>query len=217
MTVPATLVSERSERRRREVCDAARRVIARKGLEVTTMRDVSREGGFTTGVLTHYFPDKQAVIHGAFAAASDDWIAEVRDRLARAGSPEDQLVTLVRAALPADDRRQAEWRLWSEMWTYAGRDPGFAAQLVATDAVWEREIGRVLLRAQTAGVIADVDARVEAAVLARLIDGLGLRAWLSGRWEDARRTLVQHLATIGVGTSLQERMLQPCGDEEGDP
>ena len=55
-------------------------MIARKSLEVTTLRDISREGGFTTGVVTHYFPDKQAVIVGAFAAASDDWLAEVRTR-----------------------------------------------------------------------------------------------------------------------------------------
>lgn len=54
--------TERSERRRREVCDAARRVIARNGLEVTTLRDISREGGFTTGVLSHHFPDKKAII-----------------------------------------------------------------------------------------------------------------------------------------------------------
>ena len=85
MTSTATPSLDRSQRRRREVCDAARRVIARNGLEVTTLRDISREGGFTTGVVTHYFPDKQAVIVGAFAAASDDWLAEVRDASRRSG------------------------------------------------------------------------------------------------------------------------------------
>ena len=36
--------------------DAARRVIARKGLEATTLRDIAREGGFTTGVVTPLLP-----------------------------------------------------------------------------------------------------------------------------------------------------------------
>jgi len=90
MTSTATPSHDRSQRRRREVCDAARRVIARNGLEVTTLRDISREGGFTTGVVTHYFPDKQAVIVGAFAAASDDWLAEVP---LRAGTGTDRLGT----------------------------------------------------------------------------------------------------------------------------
>ena len=198
--------TERSERRRREVCEAARRVIVRNGLETTTMRDISREGGFTTGVLTHYFPDKQAVIVGAFLAASDGWFAELHRRLAAAGAPEEQLVAIVHLALPTDPGRRAEWRLWGEMWTYAGRDPAFAAQLVETDAMWEREIRAVLERAREAGLLANVDAAAEAAVLARLIDGLGLRAWLDDRWEDARARLVHHMGTLGVPGPVLRRM-----------
>lgn len=180
------------------------------------MRDISREGGFTTGVLTHYFPDKEAVIHGAFAAASDDWTADARARLAMAGSAEDQLVALVDVALPRDDGRRAEWRLWSEMWTYAGRDSGFAARLVATDAAWEADIRAVLEHARTAGVIHRISADVEARVLARLIDGIGLRAWLSGRWDDARDLLVAHLATLGVDEALQQRMRHDTDRQGGD-
>jgi TetR/AcrR family transcriptional regulator, transcriptional repressor of bet genes len=216
MTAPARADADRSAQRRREVCEAARRVICRKGLEVTTMRDISREGGFTTGVLTHWFPDKQAVIHGAFAAASDEWLADVRARLARAQSAEDQLVALVQVALPDDETRRAEWRLWSEMWTYAGRDTQFAARLVSTDAMWEREIREVLEWARSAGVIGDVDIGVEAPVLARLIDGLGLRAWLSGQWDEARDQLVAHLATLGMEQRLQKRLRAPGNDTEGD-
>jgi AcrR family transcriptional regulator len=198
--------SERSERRRREVCEAACRVIVRNGLETTTMRDISREGGFTTGVLTHYFPDKHAVIMGAFLAVSDNWFAELRRRLAAAGTPDEQLIALVHLALPSDPGRRAEYRLWSEMWNYAGRDPGFAAQLVKTDAVWEHEIRGVLDRAREAGLLANIDAAAEAAVLARLIDGLGLRAWVGGNWEDARGRLVHHMGTLGVPGPVLRRM-----------
>jgi AcrR family transcriptional regulator len=198
--------SERSERRRREVCEAAYRVIIRNGLETTTMRDISREGGFTTGVLTHYFPDKQAVIRGAFVAASDDWFAELHRRLAAAGTPAEQLVALVHLALPSDADRRAEYRLWAEMWTYAGGDPEFATQLVETDADWEREIRGVLERAREAGLLTNVDAAAEAAVLARLIDGLALRAWLGDSWEDARGRLVHHMGTLGVPGPVLRRM-----------
>jgi AcrR family transcriptional regulator len=188
------------------VCEAACRVIVRNGLETTTMRDISREGGFTTGVLTHYFPDKQAVIVGSFLAASEDWFAELRRRLAVAGTPDEQLVALVHLALPSDPERRAEYRLWSEMWTYAGRDAEFAAQLIETDALWEQEIRDVLERTLRAGAIRDIDVIVEARLLARLIDGLGLRAWLSGRWLEARGELVAHLANLGVAEPVLERM-----------
>jgi AcrR family transcriptional regulator len=209
MTSTATPSPDRSQRRRREVCDAARRVIARNGLEVTTLRDISREGGFTTGVVTHYFPDKQAVIVGAFAAASDDWLAEVRARVADAGDAAGALVAIVQVAIPVDPVRRSEWRLWAEMWAYAGRDPEFAAQLVETDARWEREIRTVLARAGEEGVLPGIDADREAPLLARLIDGLGLRAWLSGRWPQARAQLVIHLAELGADAALQRRMFEP--------
>jgi AcrR family transcriptional regulator len=198
--------STRSQRRRRDVCDAARRAIIEKGLEATTLRDIAREGGFTTGVVTHYFPDKHAVIVGTFAAASQDWLAAARSAIQAAGSPERQLEALVGVALPDDAPRRGEWRLWSEMWTYAGRDAEFAAQLIQTDALWELEIRGVLERTRKAGAIRDIDVVVEARLLARLIDGLGLRAWLSGRWFEARGELLAHLASLGVAESVLERM-----------
>ena len=188
------------------MCDAARRAITEKGLEATTLRDIAQEGGFTTGVVTHYFPDKRAVIVGAFAAASQAWLADARAAIQAADSPERQLEALVGAALPDDATRRGEWRLWSEMWTYAGRDPEFAAQLIETDALWELEIRAVLERTREAGAIRNIDVVVEARLLARLIDGLGLRAWLSGRWPEARCELLAYLANLGVSEAVLKRM-----------
>ncbi len=215
MSTPDRLPSARSEQRRREACDAAVRVIVRNGLQVTTLRDIGREAGFTTGVLMHHFPDKAAVISATFAAVSDDFIAEAGRRLRGASSPTDRLVELVAVALPASDARRAEWRVWSEMWTYAGRDPEFAAQVVATDARWEAEIAAVLEDARAAGVIRDVDVAAETALLARLVDGLGMRAWLTGRWDEARLLLVRHVATLGVADEVLERMREPAPTSGG--
>jgi TetR/AcrR family transcriptional regulator, transcriptional repressor of bet genes len=178
----------------------------RNGLEATTLRDIAREGGFTTGVVTHYFPDKRAVIAGAFAVASHDWLEDARAAISGADSPERELEALVGVALPDDARRRGEWRLWSEMWTYAGRDPKFAGELIETDALWEFEIRSVLERTRRVGAIREIDVAVEARLLARLIDGLGLRAWLSGRWPEARGELVAHLSTLGVAEPVLDRM-----------
>ena len=95
------------------------------------------------------------------------------------------------------------------MWTYAERDPEFAEQLVDSDAAWERFVRDALVRASEAGLIrADLDIDTEAAVFARLVDGLGLRSSLSGRWTAARRQLVHHMATLGVSESLLAQMLE---------
>lgn len=174
-------------------------MIIREGLEATTLRDISREGGFTTGVLTHYFPDKQALIAGTFAATSRDWIEHARATLAEAATLPQLLSAFVTVAVPREPERRAEWRLWAEMWTYAGRERAFVAELEAADALWEHEIHAMLRRVRDEGFLpAGLDLDMEAAVLARLVDGLGLRAWLSGSWEQARSLLIGHLASLGL-------------------
>ncbi len=188
---------------------AARTVIVRQGLEATTLRDIAREGGFTTGVVSHYFPDKTAVIVGTFTFAAEEWNILVQRTVTAAPTAEEGLVNLVRVSIPTDPVYRAEWRLWSEMWTYAERDADFAEHLVHSDSAWERFVRDALVRAGDAGLIrADLDIATEAAVFARLVDGLGLRSSLSGRWTAARRQLVHHMATLGVSEPLLAQMLE---------
>jgi AcrR family transcriptional regulator len=190
---------ERLSSRMRVAANAARRVIIRKGLEATTLRDIAREGGFTTGVLTHHFADKRDVIVAAFAETSRLWIAYARDELAGARTLDELIAAFLRVAIPAEDERRAEWRLWAEMWVYAGCDHDFAEQVEATDAVWTGVVREVLERCRDEGGLRPgVDLELEAEILNRLTDGLGVRAWLSHDWELPRACLEQHLRTLGL-------------------
>jgi AcrR family transcriptional regulator len=201
----------RAAARQDEVLRAARRVIIRKGLADTTLRDIAREGGFTTGVVTHHFPDKRAVIFGAFTSAWTEWVDESRQMFAGAQTPRDLLFALVDQAIPASKDRRDEWRLWSEMWTYAGSDPAFAEQLVRADtSIWESDLAGVVRELQRSGMFRkDLHPEAEATIMNRLTDGLGLKAWLTGRWEDARRDFVRHLASLGLPGDLVEELLRP--------
>ena len=204
------------EGRRLEVAVAARRTILRQGLEATTLRDIGREAGFTTGVITHHFADKEAVIAACFELASAEWLGEVEDRLATALTAEEQLLALVGLAIPADPRRQEEWRLWAEAWVYASRRATFADVLVAMDTVWERRIAEVLGAARAAALLhGELDVALEATVLARLVDGLGIRAWLTGEWTAARRFLVGHLRSLGLPARLEAPFLHMVVDTTG--
>jgi AcrR family transcriptional regulator len=199
--------------------DAARRVIIREGLESTTLRDIAREGGFTTGVLTHHFADKRDVIVAAFAETSRHFIAWAREELESARTLEELLGALLRVAVPADADRRAEWRLWAEMWVYAGRDHEFARQVEATDAVWTGMVRSVLVRCRDEGRLRPgIDLHLEAEILNRLIDGLGLRAWLSHDWESPRACFEQYLCTLGlereVAAARAEGALQPRSERE---
>ena len=74
---------------------------------------------------------------GAFSSASEEFETQTAAALDRADSPQDLLRVLVSVSLPDNRARREEWGLWSEMWTYAGRDADFAAELLETSSRWE--------------------------------------------------------------------------------
>src|SRR5260370_34891600 len=51
--------------RRRELADAACRVIARNGLAGTTLADVAEESGWSIGSIRYYFPTKDELVASA--------------------------------------------------------------------------------------------------------------------------------------------------------
>ena len=50
------------EARREELVEATWRVIARAGMLGATMREIAREAGVSTGILAHYFADKEDLL-----------------------------------------------------------------------------------------------------------------------------------------------------------
>ncbi|MBW0103982.1 TetR/AcrR family transcriptional regulator, partial [Pseudonocardia sp. KRD291] len=50
------------DQRREEILDAAIRVIGTVGIDHATTRAIARESGYSTGVLSHYFEDKDELL-----------------------------------------------------------------------------------------------------------------------------------------------------------
>ena len=48
-------------------------------------------------------------------------------------------------------------------------------------------------------------------MFARLADGLGIRAWLSGDFQGARRHLVGYLGALGLSEALQQQFVSGRG------
>jgi AcrR family transcriptional regulator len=57
------------EHRKLEIAQATWRAIKILGIENLTLRDIAVEAGFTTGVFSHYFKDKNSVLRYAFNIA----------------------------------------------------------------------------------------------------------------------------------------------------
>ncbi len=98
--------------RREQICRAAATVISREGFAATTLRKVAEEAGVSTGMLNHYFSNRQDLLTQTLLFVSH----RTQDRLWAAvdGIPpgEKRLVALLDSALADDQPMYESWRVW---------------------------------------------------------------------------------------------------------
>ena len=164
--------------RREELVLAAWRVIAARGIDEVTIREIARESGYSSGVLAHYFENKDDLLAHALRL-SHTRIQKRYDAELGVPLPADQLRGILLDNLPLDEQRELETRIEMSFWARALRNE-------ALHEIQERESEtlRALLRglvekAQTDGAIApehDVEEVLE--LLGAVIDGVSLHALL---------------------------------------
>ena len=160
--------------RRFEVSEAAWRVIVREGLDRTSMRAIAQEMSCTTGVVTHYFRNKQELILFALNQVTERLQILMGDALEGVSGPQ-RLVEIVSCFLPCDVHRQEIVKVWVAFLGYAvGRDELMREH--RQSAAQLREIIIQELKAlQVAGLIRrDIDPEVESNALLALGNGVSL-------------------------------------------
>jgi AcrR family transcriptional regulator len=95
------------ELRREELLAATWRVIARTGIIGVTTREIAREAGFSTGVLAHYFADKEELLAAALRLSHQQVYARIRERT-QGLLGMDAIRVVMLEALPLDDQRMLE-------------------------------------------------------------------------------------------------------------
>lgn len=112
------------DERREEIAEATWRVIEREGLEGANLRDIAREAGHTTGVLSHYFRGKRELLAFAFQLVVDRSTERI-SRVVREAGVLEALAEL----LPIDEERRREATIWLVLMTASLRDPVLAEEL----------------------------------------------------------------------------------------
>ena len=112
------------EKRREEIAEAAWRVVERAGPEGANMREIAREAGHTTGVVTHYFRGKRELMAFAFGLMVERSTGRVAEAAASSG-PAEALAQL----LPLDEERRRETTVWLALMSASLTDPDLAVEL----------------------------------------------------------------------------------------
>src|SRR5215470_13060809 len=109
-------------RRREEIASFTLGLIRRGGLENATLRRIAKEGGFSMGVLTHYFRSKDEIIAFAFHFLTERTFAELDALLAAQAPGLARLESVLEYIFPKPDR-PANFALWVGLWEGAIRNP----------------------------------------------------------------------------------------------
>jgi AcrR family transcriptional regulator len=165
--------------RREALLAAVWRVIARDGLERATVRTIAEETGWSTGVLAHYFADKEDILTSALQLSRERIRARWDEKLAGLNGVA-ALRELVLDNLPLDDERELETRFHFNYWTRLLTHEGMQA------AHWRQGpelVDRLTGLVEEAQTLGEIDAGVPAADVAErllaLIDGLSLHSLLN--------------------------------------
>lgn len=185
--------------RRIEVAKAAWRVIVREGLDRTSMRAIAQELGSSTGVVTHYFRDKEELTLFALEQVFEN-VAEEMKACAR-WQGIDRLEQIIFVALPLENIDRDDWKVWVAFLGYSiGREHLVQEHRKRYDFL-RRMICQELADLQTAKLIrADLDLTLEANALIALVDGIGTGVVICP--EQFSATQQQYLVRRHINTLL---------------
>ncbi|MEM9542722.1 MAG: TetR/AcrR family transcriptional regulator [Cyanobacteria bacterium P01_E01_bin.42] len=160
--------------RRIEVSEAAWRVIVREGLDRTSMRAIAQEMNCTTGVVTHYFRNKQELI--VFALHQVTARLQVRMEQAIANlSGLERLVTMLSVFLPRDREGQEILMVWVAFLGYAVGRQGLMDEHRQSASMLRQIVVTELNGLQKEGLIRpDIAPETEANVLLAIGNGVSL-------------------------------------------
>lgn len=160
--------------RRKELREAAFRVMQRAGVPGTTLERVAAEAGASKGIVLHYFGSKDALFEQVMREANLVLARRVAARLAQAKTPTERLMAILHGNFDAELFTAPICQAWLSLVAEVPRNPALARVQRVIHARMRSNLMSALRPALPRAV-----AQAEALRLAALIDGLWLREGLA--------------------------------------
>ena len=185
------------ESRRRQLIEVTIDSLAELGFVGTTLAQIAGRAGVSPGLVAHYFGDKDGLLDAAFRSLARRVEHHVRARLRFISTPRARIQAVIDANLALEEFSQRTGTAWLAFWGQVLHVPS----LKRVQAAYQR---RTLsnLRYSLKQLVPPDEARNLAAMIAAMIDGVWLRAALSG-WREADSETARALLTEFVDGRLK--------------
>jgi len=185
--------------RRRQLIDVTIDSLAELGFVGTTLAQIAGRAGVSPGLVAHYFDDKDGLLEAAFRTLARRVSDQVRSRLRVTQTPRGRIQAVIDANLAPAEFDQRTGTAWLAFWGQVLQSAG----LKRVQSVYQR---RTLsnLRGYFKKLLPAEEAASLAAMVAAMIDGVWLRAALSG-WREADSEGARALLTAFVDGRLSQQ------------
>jgi betaine-aldehyde dehydrogenase len=184
--------------RRRQLIEVTIDSLAELGYVGTTLAQIAVRAGVSPGLVAHYFGDKDGLLDAAFRSLARRVGDQVRARLRQVSTPRARIQAVIDANLAPEEFEQRTGTAWLAFWGQVLQVP----PLKRVQSVYQR---RTLsnLRSSLKKLLPPEDAQHLAAMIAAMIDGVWLRAALSG-WREADSESARAMLTAFVDGRLEQ-------------
>jgi betaine-aldehyde dehydrogenase len=189
--------------RRRQLVEVTIDSLAELGYVGTTLAQIAARAGVSPGLVAHYFGDKDGLLDAAFRALARRVGNQVRARLRQVSTPRGRIQAVIDANLAPEEFEQRTGTAWLAFW-------GQVLQVKSLRRVQSVYQQRTLsnLRSSLKKLVPQDEAQRLASMIAAMIDGVWLRAALSG-WREADSESARALLTEFVDGRLSP---EPAAD-----
>jgi betaine-aldehyde dehydrogenase len=184
------------ESRRSQLIEVTIDSLAEVGFVGTTLARIAGRAGVSAGLVAHYFDDKDGLLDAAFRSLARRVGDQVRARLRDIATPRDRIQAIIDANLATEEFDRRTGTAWLAFWGQVLQVPS----LRRVQSVYQR---RTLtnLKSSLKKLVPAGEAQSLAAMIAAMIDGVWLRAALSG-WQEADSASARALLTEFVDRRL---------------
>jgi betaine-aldehyde dehydrogenase len=196
------------EMRRRQLVEVTIDSLAEVGFVGTTLAQIAARAGVSPGLVAHYFDDKDGLLEAAFRSLARRVSTQVGSRLRLVGTPRGRIQAIIDANLAPEEFDQRTGSAWLAFWGQVLH----VESLKRIQSVYQRRM-LLNLRNSLRKLVAPEEAHSLAAMIAAMIDGVWLRAALSG-WREADSESARALLTDFVDGRLKAAPAGPGAESE---
>jgi|SRR5579872_1036360 len=204
--------------KRAEIAEAACQVILRLGLVRASLSEIAREMGYTTGILRHYFIDKDQLLLAAKNLLFDRSYEKARSAAMRHNGI-DKLRAMALSLLPCDEASVDRFRLLVTFTGYAIGNAQLMKAQYKRDAQHWRVFEEVISALQEDGSLPrTLNPRLEACGILAMIDGLADQVIMNpSEWsaDELKALMSRYIDSIGRDNTHSRSARSASSDREG--